>query len=296
MANAFLNAGATSLAAANWSDTTGYDSGTPTLYVQTGSQSITGGLAPASGSYAALYNFDVLSGFSGAIGGPAGSFAIETANAAFNQATQLPRVRYWASGGQLYYTPQGADAGITNECHYFQIAGSGSGNINGTGIVRRVEVESGRGYVAPTVDSVATYRWTLTGGAVIIDGAVGSTKIHSLTIAGGQHTLKRGIQGGTVAENSVSEGLNVYGGQVTIDAYGETIAKATVAGTANVRVLNCGTITYLGLFGGKLDFSALQRPLTITTLAAAPGATVVTSPLLTITNYYPIGSGAEGLT
>ena len=296
MADAFLNAGATSLAAANWSDATGYNSGTPTLYVQTGTQTITGGLAPGSGTYAALYNFDVLSGFSGTIGSSAGAFAIETANAAFNQATQLPRVRYWASGGGFTYSPQGADAGITNECHYYQIAGSGFGNINGTGIVRRLEAESGRAYVAPTIDSVSTYRWTITGGAVTIDGSVGSTKIHSLTIAGGQVILKRGIQGGTVAENSVSEGLNVYGGQVTIDAYGETIAKSTIAGTANVRVLNCGTITYLGIFGGTLDFSALQRPLTITTLAAAPGSTVIPSPLLTITNYYPIGSGAEGLT
>lgn len=296
MANAFLNAGATSLAAANWSEAPGYDSGTPTLYVQTGTQTITGGLAPASGAYVALYNFDILSGFSGTIGGQAGSFAIETANAAFSQTTQLPRVRHWASGGALFYTPQGADAGITNECHYYQLAGSGFSYVNGTAIVRRFEAESGRGYIAPTIDSVATYRWTITGGAVTIDGSIGSTKIHSLTIAGGQVILKRGVQGGTVAENSVSEGLNVYGGQVTIDAYGETIAKSTIAGSANVRVLNCGTITYLGLFGGTLDFSALQRPLTITTLAAAPGATVIPSPLLTITNYYPIGSGANGLT
>ena len=292
MADAFLNAGATSLAAANWSDATGIVN-SATLYVQSGTQTVTGGLTPSMTE--GVINFDILSGFSGTIGSSAGSLAMETRTASLSQLTQIPRVRYWASGGGFSYTPQGS-GGAANGCFYYQIAGSGFGNITGTGTVTRFEAESGRAYVAPTIDSVDTYRWVITGGAVTIDGIVGSNEIHSLTIAGGQVLLKRGIVGGVVAENSVSEGLNVYGGQVTIDAYGETIAKSTIAGTANVRVLNCGTITYLGIFGGTLDFSALQRPLTITTLAAAPGSTVIPSPLLTITNYYPIGSGAEGLT
>lgn len=292
MADAFLNAGATSLAAANWSDATGI-ANSATLYVQSGTQTVTGGLTPSLTE--GVINFDILSGFSGTIGSSAGSLAMETRTASLSQLTQIPRVRYWASGGGFSYTPQGS-GGAANGCFYYQIAGSGFGNITGTGTVTRFEAESGRAYVAPTIDSVDTYRWVITGGAVTIDGIVGSNEIHSLTIAGGQVLLKRGIVGGVVAENSVSEGLNIYGGQVTIDAYGETIAKSTIAGTANVRVLNCGTITYLGLFGGTLDFSALQRPLTITTLAAAPGSTVIPSPLLTITNYYPIGSGAEGLT
>jgi len=292
MANAFLNAGATSLAAANWSDATGIVN-SATLYVQSGTQTVTGGLTPSLTE--GVINFDILSGFSGSIGSSAGSLAMETRALSASQTAQLPRVRYWASGGGFSYTPQGS-GGAADNCFYYQIAGSGFGNITGTGTVTRFESESGRSYIAPTIDSVDTYRWVITGGAVTIDGISGSNEIHSLTIAGGQVILKRGIVGGTVAENSVSEGLNVYGGQVTIDAFGETIAKSTIAGTANVRVLNCGTITYLGLFGGTLDFSGLQRPLTITTLAAAPGATVIPSPLLTITNYYPIGSGAEGLT
>lgn len=292
MADAFLNAGATSLAAANWSDATGIVN-SATLYVQSGTQTVTGGLTPSMTE--GVINFDILSGFSGTIGSSAGSLAMETRTASLSQADQLPRVRYWASGGGFSYTPQGS-GGAANGCFFYQIAGSGFGNITGTGTVTRFEAESGRAYIAPTIDSVDTYRWVITGGAVTIDGIAGSNEIHSLTIAGGQVILKRGIVGGVVAENSVSEGLNIYGGQVTIDAYGETIAKSTIAGTANVRVLNCGTITYLAAFGGTLDFSALQRPLTITTLTAAPGATVIPSPLLTITNYYPIGSGAEGLT
>jgi len=295
MANAFLSAGATSLAAANWSDATGYDSGTPTLFVQTGTQTITGGLAPSSGSYAALYNFDVLPGFSGVIGGSAGSFSIETANAAFSQVTQLPRVRYFASGGAFYYSPQGADAGITNECHYYQIAGSGSGYLNGTGIVRRVECESGRLYIAPTIGGVTGYRWTLAGGTTTIDGASGSTKLFSVTVTGGQHLFKKGIQGGSITSTSVTEGLNVYGGQVTIDAFGETVSDLVVAG-GSVTIVNCGTIAHVGAFSGTLDFSKLQRPLTITLLDDAPGCTIIPSRLLTITTRNPIGTGADGLT
>lgn len=295
MANAFLTQGATSLAAANWSDTTGYNSGTPTLFVQSGTQTITGGLAPTMGTYVALYNFDVLPGFSGAIGGSAGSFAIETANAAFSQVTQLPRVRYYAGGGSFYYTPQGADTGITNECHYYQIAGSGNGFLNGTGIVRRVECQSGRLYIAPTIDGVTGYRWTLSGGTSTIDGASGSIKLFSVTVTGGQHIIKKGVQGGSITSTSVTEGLNVYGGQVTIDAYGETISDLVVAG-GTVTIVNAGTIAHIGAFAGTLDFSKLQRPLTITLLDDAPGCTVIPSRLLTITTRNPIGQGANGLT
>lgn len=295
MATAFLTSGATSLAAANWSDATGYNSGTPTLYVQNGTQTVTGGLAPASGSYVALYNFDVLSGFSGAIGGSAGSFAIETANAAFSQVTQLPRIRYYASGGAFYYSPQGADAGITNECHYYQIAGSGFGYVNGTGVVRRVECQSGRLYIAPTIDGVTGYRWVLSGGSSTIDGSSGSTKLFSVTVTGGQHLFKKGVQGGSITATSVTEGLNVYGGAVSIDAFGETVSDLVVAG-GNVTIVNCGTIAHLAAFAGTLDFSRLQRPLTITLLEDAPGCTIIPSRLLTITTRNPIGQGAEGLT
>lgn len=295
MADSFLLPGATSLAssASNWSDTNGITVNSATCYIQSGTQTITGGLTPSLSE--GVNNLDILSGFSGTIGSSAGSLAMETRAASASEPNQLPRVRYWASGGGFSYTPQGSGA-AANNCFFYQIAGSGFGNITGTGTVTRFEAESGRAYVAPTIDSVDTYRWVITGGAVTIDGASGSNEIHSLTVAGGQVTLKRGIVGGTVAECGIEEGLNVYGGQVTIDAFSETISTMVVAGTANVRVLNCGTITYLALFGGQLDFSSLQRPLTITRLTAAPGATVVTSPLLTITEYYPINSGAEGLT
>jgi hypothetical protein len=292
MANAYLNAGATSLAAANWSDTTGYTSGTPTLFVQSGTQTITGGLAPGSGTYVAVNNFDVLPGFSGNIGGAAGSFAIETAN--FDQTTQTGRMRYNASGGTFYYTPQGANA-TADVCDYFQVNGSGSAFLTGTGTVKRVEVQSGRLYVSPTIGSVATFRWELAGGTTTIDGISGSTKIHAVTVAGGQHLLKKGIQGSTMASTTFVEGLNVCNGSIVIDAYGETISDLRIYG-GYVTVVNCGTIAVCSGYNGTLDFSKLQRPVTVTLLEDAPGLTVIPSKLLTITTRNPIGTGANGLT
>jgi hypothetical protein len=295
MANAFLNQGATSLAAANWSDAAGFADGA-TLFIQSGTQDVTGGLSPTYDGVTGLTNLDVLPAFSGRIGGTAGSLAAETKISVLNQTTQLPRVRYWGNGGAFYYTAQGTGTSV-NACVYLQFAGSGLSVVNGTCTVYRLEVESGPYYVGASVDGVTTYRWTLAGGSGTIDGIVGSNELFSVTVTGGSHTVKRGVVGGTVAENSTKEGLNVYGGVVTIDAFAETISDMTIAG-GTVIVRNCGTITYVGGFSGVLDLSQLQRPLTITTLTDAQTLTIVPPPpgLLTITNRYKIGHGSAGLT
>jgi len=291
MANAYLNAGATSLAAANWSDTIGF-AANATLFVQTGTQTITGGLTPSIAT--GINNLDILPGFSGNIGGAAGSLAVETDSASLNQVTQIPRIRYNAAGGTLYYTPQGAGA-AADVCDFFQVNGSGSAFLTGTGTVKRVEVQSGRLYVSPTIGSVATYRWELAGGTTTIDGISGSTKIHAVTVAGGQHLLKKGIQGSTMASTTFVEGLNVCNGSIVIDAYGETISDLRIYG-GYVTVVNCGTIAVCSGYNGTLDFSKLQRPVTVTLLEDAPGLTVIPSKLLTITTRNPIGTGANGLT
>jgi hypothetical protein len=298
MSAAFLNAGATAFAAANWSDTTGFVDDAE-LYIQSGTQTVTGDLTPSLAN--GIQNLDILSGWSGNIGGANGSLAVETRSSLINQVTQIPRVRYYASGGTFYYTPQGAGA-AANVCDYYQIAGSGNGYLTGTGTVKRLESNGGRLYVGTAVTSVATFRWMFSGGTVTIDGVVGTTKVHALTISGGQHLLKRGVQGSTMASTGFVEGLNVAGGAVTIDAYAETISDLRMYG-GYVTIVNCGTIAAIGGYAGTLDFSKLQRPLTVTLLEDAPGLTVIPSRLLTITTYsgatngrQPIGPGAVGLT
>jgi hypothetical protein len=291
MSAAFLNAGSTSFAASGWSDSTGFVNGAE-LYVQSGTQTVTGGLTTNLSE--GIQNLDILSGWSGNIGGANGSLAVETKSALLNQVTQIPRIRYYASGGTFYYTPQGGGA-ASDVCDYYQIAGSGSGYLTGTGTVKRLESNGGRLYVGTSVTSVATFRWVLSGGTVTIDGVAGTTKVHALTVTGGQHLLKRGVQGSTMASTGFVEGLNVAGGAVTIDAYEETISDIRMYG-GYVTVVNCGAIAATGGYAGTLDFSKLQRPLTLTLLEDAPGLTVIPSRLLTITTRNPINTGANGLT
>jgi hypothetical protein len=262
------------------------------LYIQSGTQTVTGDLTPSLAN--GIQNLDILSGWSGTIGGANGSLAVETRSSLINQVTQIPRVRYYASGGTFYYTPQGAGA-AANVCDYYQIAGSGNGYLTGTGTVKRLESNGGRLYVGTAVTSVATFRWMFSGGTVTIDGVVGTTKVHALTISGGQHLLKRGVQGSTMASTGFVEGLNVAGGAVTIDAYAETISDLRLYG-GYVTVVNCGAIAVVSGYSGTLDFSKLQRPVTVTLLEDSPGLTVIPSRLLTITTRNPIGPGANGLT
>jgi len=289
---AYLVSGATSFAASasNWSDSTGFQAQAQ-LFIQSGTQTITGGLSPSL--VTGVTNFDVMPGFSGNIGGAAGSLAVETDTASYSATTQVPRIRYNASGGTFYYTPQGA-GGASDVADYFQVNGSGSAFLTGTGTVKRIEAQSGRLYVAPTIGSVATYRWVLAGGTTTIDGVVGSTRIHSITVSGGQHLLKKGVQGSTLASTGFVEGLNVCNGSLVIDCYGELISDLRIYG-GYVTVVNCGTIAAVSGYSGTLDFSKLQRPLTLTLLEDAPGLTIIPSKLLTITRN-PIGTGANGLT
>lgn len=291
MPAAFLNAGATSLAAANWSDAIGF-ADSAELYIQSGTQTVTGGLTTSLTN--GIQNLDILSGWSGNIGGANGSLAVETRSSLLNQATQIPRIRYYASGGTFYYTPQGGGA-ASDVCDYYQIAGSGSGYLTGTGTVKRLESNGGRLYVGTAIGSVANFRWVFANGTVTVDGVSGSTKIHALTIAGGQHLLKKGIQGTSVTATGFTEGLNVCGGSVTIDAYAETFSDIRIYG-GYVQIVNAGTCAVVSGYSGTLDFSKLQRPLTLTLLEDAPGLTVIPSRLLTITTRNPIGPGANGLT
>lgn len=298
MADTYLAAGATSLAAANWSDATGL-AANATAFIQTGTQTITGGLTPSIAT--GINNLDILPGFSGAIGGAAGSLAVETDLASWNPSMQVSRIRYLAAGGVMNYTPEGA-GGATNSAGFVQSQGAGSLNLTGTATIRAVQCQSGRMYIAPTIGSIATYRWVFSGGTSTIDGVSGSTKIHAITYSGGQHILKKGIQGSTLASKGTVEGLNVCGGQLTIDAFGETISDLCIYG-GYVTIVNCGTITAITGQAGTLDFSKLQRPLTVTLLEDSPNLTVIPSKLLTITTYsgatngrQPIGSGAAGLT
>jgi hypothetical protein len=280
MSVAFLNTGATSLAAANWSDTTGFVNSAE-LVINAGGQTINSGLTYAL-TEGILY-LDVLSGFSGTIGGTSGSLAVEGRRASYAEGTQLPRLRYEASGGQMWYTAQSSEADPDN-MDFVLVNSGGTLNLTGTFVLRHLRVSRGNVNVAEGVSGdSATYDWYIGGGNVTIDYS--ATRLFDLDIAGGTTRLGRGVQGA----------LNAMDGQVIIDAAGETFATISLLG-ATMQVRNCGTITDFFGDSGLLDFSQLQRPLTITNLYDTPTLTVIPSPFLTITNRFRTGNGASGLT
>jgi hypothetical protein len=304
MANEVLNTGATSLASGNWKTLAGAaGSGVvddAELIIQNGTQAITSDITWTALTNG-IKNLDISSGFSGNVAGTSGSLAFQTRNSLFSQTTQLPRVRYEASGGSLYYTAENASA--NDECHYLQVNGGGFLYVTGTCSVRRLELQAGRVFVSQNVGSTANYRWVFTGGVGTIDvvNSGGTNDIHALTITGGQHLLKRGIQGTTVTAGSRTEGLTVAGGNVTVDAGSRNLSAVTVTG-GQLVVLNAGNpdvptagVTNLLALGGTIDFSRLQRPLTVTLVEDAPSCVIIPSKLLTITTRNPIGRGADGL-
>lgn len=298
MPAAYLTPGSTSLVAGSWSDLTGVVDSAE-LFISSGAQDITGGVAPSLTN--GIANLDVLGGFVGTVGSPAARLAVETRSSLFDPSTQLPRVRYWPGAGRMHYTPEGAGA-AANVCDYLQVAGDGALYVSGTGSIKRLEVDSGTVLVPASVASVATHRWVLTGGAATIDGDTSSTRLHALTVSGGAHLLKRGVQGTTLGSTGVVESLNVCGGNLTIDAVEQNnISELRMYGGV-VKVLNVGTISAVSGYGGILDFSQLQRPATLTLLEDARGLIVFGSRLLTITAYsgatngrQPIGRGCTGL-
>lgn len=278
----YLNAGATSLAAGNWSDATGITAANAWCVINTGSQSITGGLTTTAGGFDIL---DIESGFSGNIGSSIGSLSIE-GSTTYTTGLQISRLKYNASGGSLWYSANGAG---TDKLMLFLQAGSGTSILTGAWTLREFVLDSGRCTMAYTVVSEASYEWLVSGGTVTFAYDSSATSIHNLTVLGGVVQLGRGVQ--TL--------LFVAGGTVIIDAGALTYAAITQTG-GRVVVLNAGTgaatgITAYVLKGGELDLSTLQRPLIIGTMTHYTAGTVKKNNLLTITTNIPRGLGAAGL-
>ncbi len=277
MAVAYLNSGATSLASANWSDSTGF-ADDATLVINDGTQSIQTGLT--AGLTNGVSYLDILEGFSGTIGGSGGSLSVQTRASLYSETTAAARVRYWASGGSIWYTGETAS---TDTCHFWQQRGGGSAHLTGAFTLRNIHLESGTLSVAENVAGESTYTWLLAGGAATIDYS--ATGTYTVIVSGGSHVLKRGVQ----------TGITMASGSLTVDAQGGAVAAVNGYG-GNVTWLNSGTITVAYLHAGTYDFSRLQRPLTITTLWDSPAAKIIPSKLLTIGTRKPFGSGAVGLT
>ena len=227
---------------------------------------------------------DVLPACTGQVGTGSGSIVVQTRASLLSGPNQLPRVRYQASGGAMYLTGEGATA--PDVVHYYHQNSGGQAFLTGTYTARYIFLEAGRLNIASTVGGEsASYDWILSGGALdVTDSATG---LYDVVVNGGNHILRRGVQGT----------LTVNDGTVTIDA-GARAYTTVIHNGGTIILRNSGAwATYLG-YGGILDESQTQRPVIIggTLLSDAAGLTIIPSKNVTHSNRSPIGVGCKGLT
>lgn len=267
---AYLNEGAVSLAAANWSDATGFAEDA-ILAITSGSQTITTSL-DQSGVTNGIDTLDILPGFTGRIGGAGyGSLKLRATSGLTN------RVIYNAGGGSLYL--QAAGSG-TNEITNFWMSSLGSCYLTGGTFVNTV---LGQGSLSVDSTTVLTTSTTLNGGAAIIQS--NGTGMTTLNVSGGAHVIKRG-----------ATTINVYGrGRLTIDASTSTITTLNILSPdAEVTLLSSGTITTINNWG-RLIADKMSRAVTFTTYNEGPAGFLATN-LTNITYTNPIARlGAKNI-
>ena len=274
-----LAEGATSLAAANWSDATGF-AANARLVINKGSQSIQTALDQSASG--AINRLDVREGFSGIIGGTGGSmiFAPDAdANNTFTAPSiDIPetRFRYWASGGQCWAQGSGANA-----LNSLQVATGGTLNWTG-GEVNRVELMAGTlNYSASALFGAAAV-WYQGGGAGFVDTHA-SDVLPTIHLVGGSLRVRRTMTT-----------LNVYGGSMVIDTDALAITTINIYG-GTVTPVTVGAITNLNIYGGTLDWSRCTRVGAITNTLSMDGARVIPNPIVNYGTITPINGGADGM-
>ncbi len=249
-ADSYLNPGATSLAAANWTDGIGL-ANTKKCVISSGSQTITTDL-DFSTLTAGIDTLDILPGFTGRIGGAGyGSLKLDADESTTN------RVIYNAGGGALYLQAAGDNNIISN----FWMSSLGSCYLTG-GTFTNVVLGQG----SLSVDSTTVLTDPIfDGGAAVVQSGTAAT---SLTVRGGSHVWKRG-----------ATTINVYGrGRLNIDCAGTAITTLNILSSeAEVVLSSSGTITTVNNWG-RLLADKLAREITISTYNAGPAAFLADSP------------------
>lgn len=286
MAIAYLNEGATSLAAANWSDAAGFANGA-TLVINAGTQHITTNVDQSQANKS-IESLDIIAPFAGNIYGSSFAPLITDADGTVESAANaVSRVRHWASGGVGYFS----FAGVTGLAHFFQGGGSCQSNLVG-GTVKNIHSEAGNELnINPTIAMTASSEIWLCNNKSFIDTHA-SNLLDTVYVTAGTHYIKRGFTATTGT-------LDISGGNVTIDIGAGDIPILKISGSdTRVRIISAtfAAGSRMTLKGGLLDLSQLSRVLTFTSATHAPTATVINKPsLVTWTTPVKIGSGAKGL-
>lgn len=235
MALAYLTAGSTTVAAAGWSDATGF-ADNATLIVDQGSQTVTDGLTSGSALTSGINYFHGRAGFTGTIGSAGAPLTTK-----FDNYTTLPNV-IWRKG-TLYLT-------CSNTCNKVRVHGGTVVIVSGT--VTTLEVTGGKVELL----AAATVTTLVQTGGWVQDVAASSNTTTTATIYAGRYDSDRTITTLTNVAGTVTYGYTT--GATTVNQYGGRIEWKT------------GGITTLNLYGGLFDARNAERDLTITTANLYP--------------------------
>lgn len=263
MALAYLNDGSKTLAAAAWSDATGF-ADNATLIVDRGTQLIDTALNSGSGLSTGISYIHFRKWFTGTVGSSGTTLETKFAN-----YTTLPNVIF--SAGVLYLT-------CTNTCNKMRVFGGTVYLISGT--VTDLEIIGG----TVKVSASATVTNTVMAGGVYEDIAEGSNTMTALTIYGGSAMVRRPATTISVSD-AVGAGIGAPASNLI---YNYSTGPTTVNQRGGSIVHMNGNIgTYNG-YGGSFDATRAIRDLTIGSTATnlypslrfrttASGATVTVS-------------------
>jgi hypothetical protein len=290
MADEFMISGSATAASSAWvlrngSGGSGIVNGA-TLTVNAGSGVVTSGLTYGFNTNEGVTYFDVLSGYSGAIGPNGTSLTFQTRATDYSAVNQLPRVKHAGSGSTMYYTAEASGTAV-DVCHFFITSGNTTSYLTGTYTQRHLFSDGGTVTVAQNVAAESTtYDWFMSAGTWVI--AYSSTALAAnCLLCGGTAVFNRGAAGK----------LTVCAGQsVVIDAIAETFANIEIQSGGVVllrRATTCTLITVLP--GGELNAGATLTPVAITTLRHARGARITLADNVTVSANVSLGQGAEGV-
>lgn len=243
MAIAYLNEGATSDAAANWTDATGF-AAAATLVINTNTaQTISGGLDHSANSIASL---DIRWPFKGSYGSEAAGPVIFDADGGSPNT-----VTYDARAGKFFVKAGGNNTLITNFFH----TSPGYVSVQG-GIFTNYGQHAG----TMTANGATTLtNYGLYGGSAVLDAlSTGSAYTLIDAWAGGLDLARDGTT------------LNIDGANVVkSDGTGTTTTVNLRRGYLEWRI---GTITTLNYYGGDFNPANATRDVTVTTFNVYPGA------------------------
>lgn len=251
MAIAYLNEGATSDAAANWSDTTGYANAATLVINSNTSQVISGGL-DHSALGTGIASLDIRWPFGGSYGSEAAGPVIFDADGGSPNT-----VNYDARAGKFFVKAGGGSTLITNFNH------TSPGAVYAQGGIFTTFGQQRGTFNANGATTLTTF------------GMMGGTALLDTLSSGSASTLIEMLRGpdqggGTLRLKRDTTTLNIEAGNVTKeDGTGTTTTVNLRGGYLEWWV---GTITTLNYYGGDFNPVNATRDVTVTTFNVYPGA------------------------